>query len=258
MIDVLLFSFGVLVIFAIGLWGISVALRDVSIVDPCWGLGFILVAAVTALRLDQFGPRGYLMIGLVTVWGGRLSAYLFWRHWGAGEDYRYAEMRAHHGARFWWISLGTVFLLQAIILWFVSWPVQAALVSSSQSLSGLDGVGVLVWAIGFFFEAVGDYQLASFLRSRTTREQVLDRGLWRYTRHPNYFGDFCVWWGLYLVAAAGGGGWTILSPLLMSVLLIYVSGVRLTEKTIEDRRPAYRAYKRSTSAFFPLPPQELD
>jgi steroid 5-alpha reductase family enzyme len=163
-------------------------------------------------------------------------------------------MRAHHGQRFWWVSLFTVFLLQGAILWFVALPILVATARRSFApLGPLDLLGGLLWGLGLLFEAVGDWQLARFKAVPSNARHVMDRGLWRYTRHPNYFGDFCVWWGIYLVAAAGGAVWTIGSPLLMSVLLLKVSGVTLLENTIADRRPDYAAYQRRTNAFFPGP-----
>ena len=163
-------------------------------------------------------------------------------------------MRTHHGPRFWWVSLFTVFLLQGTILWFISLPIQcAAVLKSSDSFGWIDAASVAIWSIGMFFETVGDWQLARFKADPNSAGRVMDRGLWRYTRHPNYFGDFCIWWGIYLIAAAGGAWYTVLSPLLMTLLLMRVSGVRLLESTISDRRPDYVAYAVRTNPFFPGP-----
>jgi steroid 5-alpha reductase family enzyme len=249
-LTLLAINLGITVGVFFALWLLSLALRDASIVDPCWGIGFVLVAAYSFLVVLRFEPRSQLMVCLTTIWGLRLSAYLLWRNWGQGEDRRYRAMRENHGARFWIVSLGTVFMLQALLLWFVSWPVQMAILAGGR-LNAFDFAGMLLWLIGMIFESVGDFQLASFVRMPKNAGRVLDTGLWRYTRHPNYFGDFCVWWGLYLIAAAGGAWWTVLSPLIMSVLLMKVSGVVLLESTIEERRPAYRAYIERTNAFFP-------
>ncbi len=236
------------------LWLVSLARRDASIVDPFWGAGFTLVAWVTAAWWSQLDSRSLLLVGLTTVWGLRLSIYLLWRNWNHGEDARYRAMRDKHGARFRWVSLFTVFSLQGLILWFVSWPVQFGQAASGGALGWLDGLGVAVWTVGFAFETIGDYQLARFKSDPANRGQVMDRGLWRYTRHPNYFGDFCVWWGIYLIAAAGGAWWTLPAPLLMSLLLMKVSGVPLLEKSMAERRPGYENYARRTNAFFPGPP----
>lgn len=237
-------------------WLLSLARRDASIVDPVWGLGFVAVALVAYFLNSPATPRMTLLLALTAVWGTRLSAYLLWRNSGHGEDRRYQAMRAVHGARFWWISLFTVFLLQAVILWFVSWPIQVACVlAEASSLGWLDVVGALLWLVGVLFESIGDWQLVRFKAKSANAGQVMDRGLWSYTRHPNYFGDCCVWWGLYLIGAAGGAWWTVLSPLLMMVLLMRVSGVSLLEKTIVQRRPDYADYQSRTNAFFPGPPR---
>lgn len=239
------------------LWGISLRKRDVSIVDIFWGLGFAIVIW-RALSLHwPPTPRGWLLAALTTIWGVRLAGYLIWRNHGRGEDPRYAKMREKHGPRFAWISLFTVFLLQAAILWFVAMPLYAAAtIHSSKPLGVIDALGVLLWSVGLFFEAVGDWQLARFRSKPENRGQVMDRGLWRFTRHPNYFGDACVWFGLYTIAAAGGAWWTIASPIAMLVLLLKFSGVSLTESSIVDRRPAYAAYQKRTNAFFPGPPKQ--
>ena len=236
------------------LWIISLVRRDASLVDAFWGTGFVIVAWVAGSVNSPSAARILILTGLTTVWGVRLSLFLLWRNLGHGEDRRYAAMRAHHGHRFWWVSLFTVFMLQGAILWFVSLPIQiAAAKNLLVELGWLDAAGIVLWSIGLFFEAVGDWQLASFKAGSQHAGKVMDRGLWRFTRHPNYFGDFCVWWGLYLIAAAGGAGWTAGSPLLMSVLLMRISGVTLLESNITDRRPDYAAYRTRTNAFFPGP-----
>lgn len=240
----------------VALWGVSVRLRDASIADPAWGAGFVLVAWGAWLLNQPASPRATLLAVLTTLWGARLSLYLFMRNAGHGEDRRYATMRKRHGAQFARVSLWTVFLLQAVLLWFVSWPIQATAANASRMPFGwIDATGTLVWAMGIVFETTADWQLARFKARQENAGRVLDRGLWRYTRHPNYFGDFCIWWGIYLIAAAGGAWWTIGSPLLMSYLLLRVSGVTLLEKTISERRPDYARYQRGTSAFLPWPPR---
>lgn len=237
-------------------WLISLARRDASVVDPFWGAGFVLV---TWVALELSAPPTARVAGLaalVTLWGLRLSLFLAWRNWGHGEDRRYRIMRDHHGRRFWWVSLFTVFLLQALILWVVALPIQvAAAQGAANPISALGVAGGLVWALGFAFETIGDWQMSRFQSDPKNAGRVMDRGLWRWSRHPNYFGDFCVWWGIYLIAAAGGAWWTILSPLVMSLLLLKVSGVALLETTIRDRRPEYADYQSRTSAFFPFPPR---
>jgi steroid 5-alpha reductase family enzyme len=253
-VQTLLVNLSVLVAVMLVLWIAGTRRRDASLVDPFWGTGFVLVAWIARSLNEPTSSRVLLLSILTTVWGLRLSIYLLWRNWGRGEDHRYAAMRANHGNRFWWVSLFSVFLLQGGLLWIISLPIQVAAANDMGTpLGWLDGIGIGLWAVGMYFEALGDWQLTKFQRDLRNRGQVLDRGLWRFTRHPNYFGDFCVWWGLYLIAAAGGAGWTIGSPLLMSLLLMRISGVTLLESTILERRPDYAAYKSRTNAFFPGP-----
>ena len=238
-------------------WVISLLVRDASIIDIVWGLGFVLVAWVSHAVGDGETGRSLLIAALVTVWGLRLSGYLAWRNIGKGEDKRYQAMRRRWGDRFPVISLVTVFLTQGVLMWIVSLPVQlAAHASEPPTLGLLAWIGVAVWFVGFVFESVGDLQLARFKADPDNEGQVMDRGLWRYTRHPNYFGDFCVWWGIFLVAAeTGPARWGVIGPLVMSVLLMKYSGVGVLEKSIGKRRPGYEEYKRRTSTFFPRPPK---
>jgi steroid 5-alpha reductase family enzyme len=240
------------------LWFASLRLRDASIVDVFWGTGFAVAAwtaalATGALALDR--PRALAALGAVTVWGLRLSWHLFGRNVGHGEDRRYQAMRASHGERFGIVSLFTVFLLQGALVVLVSLPVQAAVAAPPAALGGLDLAGLALFAAGFLFEAVGDAQLQRFKADPASRGQVMDRGLWRYTRHPNYFGDAVLWWGLGLLGAAAGAPWTLVSPAIMTFLLVRVSGVALLERDIGDRRPGYRAYVARTSAFVPWLPR---
>jgi steroid 5-alpha reductase family enzyme len=238
-------------------WVISLAKKDASIIDIFWSLGFVMLAWLYLILAAGGTPRTSLVVALVTLWGVRLSAYILWRNWGKGEDYRYQEMRARNPKTFPWRSLVTVFWLQGALLWVISMPLLRAEVSQSpETLTWLDGLGGLVFAIGFFFEAVGDWQLARFKKDPANQGRVLDRGLWRYTRHPNYFGDSMVWWGLFLIAAATPGSlWTVYSPLLMTFLLMRVSGVALLEQRLRDVKPAYRDYVERTNAFFPWIPR---
>lgn len=241
-------------------WAASLLLRDASLADRIWSLMIALPGVVYALQLAQntgASDRITWMLALVGVWALRLAAYVSWRNHGHGEDRRYAAMRAEHGASFAVRSLFTVFLLQAVLAWIVSWPLLAG-AASTGAMSTWDFIGAAIAAFGIAFEAIADAQLARFRADPVNRGQVLEQGLWRYSRHPNYFGEACVWWGLAVMALAGGGwsaAWTLASPLLMTVLLLRVSGVTLLEKDIGERRPAYRDYIRRTSAFVPLPPR---
>jgi steroid 5-alpha reductase family enzyme len=237
------------------LWLLSLWLRDVSIVDVFWGLGFVLVSWITVLSTGLQLDRSWLLVGMTSLWGVRLAAYLAWRNIGKGEDKRYAAMRDKRGSSFRWTSLFIVFWLQGAIMWVVALPLQLG-IPQTDSLSWLDAVGCLLWSVGLFFESVGDFQMARFKSDPSNRGKVFDRGLWRYTRHPNYFGDFLVWWGLFTVAwSAGAPWWTVISPALMSFFLLRVSGVTLLESSLRERTEGYREYVARTSAFFPLPPR---
>ena len=235
-------------------WAVSLVLRDASIVDLVWGLGFVVVAwAAFALASDD--TRDWLPPVLCSAWGLRLTAHLARRNVGHGEDPRYAAMRRQHGPRFPLVSLLTVFLLQGVVMWTVSLPLQGAQSSAGTSLT-IQVFGAVVWGVGFVFEAVGDWQLARFKADPANRGRVMDRGLWRYTRHPNYFGDSLVWWGLYGVSfATGSPWWSAVGPLLMTFCLLKFSGVTLLEKSLHDSKPEYAAYVARTSAFVPLPPR---
>jgi steroid 5-alpha reductase family enzyme len=239
-------------------WAASLLKRDASIIDVFWGLGFVGLAWFYYLQGPGAVFRQLLVPLLVTLWGLRLSAYILWRNWGQPEDYRYAAMREKQGARFPVWSLFTVFWLQALLLWVIAMPLlQVQLESRSENLGWLDALGSTLFTIGLFFESVGDYQMSRFKADPTNRGKVLDSGLWRYTRHPNYFGDACVWWGLSLIALATPGSlWILFSPALMTVLLLRVSGVALLEKGLGKTKPAYREYVRKTSAFLPRPPRK--
>lgn len=256
--ELLLLAAALVAIFMLAFWLVSLPLRNASIIDIGWGLGFVLVAWGTYVAAGANGSRALLLVLLPTFWGVRLSAYLAWRNHGHGEDRRYVAMRSRHGDRFWWVSLFTVFALQGVVMWIVALPLVVGLYSTATEpdICWWHVLGVLIWLAGLVFEAGGDWQLARFKADSANHGKVMDHGLWRYTRHPNYFGDFCVWWGHWLVALAmASQWWTIVSPLVMSTLLIKYSGVGLLESDIEDRRPEYADYKRRTSAFFPRRPR---
>jgi steroid 5-alpha reductase family enzyme len=241
-----------------GVWAASLFLKNTSIIDIFWGAGFVLVNWIyLCLAPDGVPARRWLLATLVTVWGLRLSLYILWRNWGQPEDFRYRAWREQHGRRWWWYSYLQTFLLQGFLMWVISIPLLAAhLGRATQRLTVLDCVALVVWAIGFTFEAVGDLQLARFRADPANKGWVLDRGVWRYTRHPNYFGDATQWWAYYLLGAAAGGWWAVYSPILMTVLLLRVSGVALLEKTLQETKPQYRAYIESTSAFIPWLPKK--
>ncbi|BBO72038.1 hypothetical protein DSCA_59680 [Desulfosarcina alkanivorans] len=237
-------------------WIISLLRRDVTIVDSLWGLGFVLVALITFRTGNGFTARSLLVLILTSIWGLRLAGYLTRRNWGKGEDHRYGSWREKSGHRFWIVSLFKVFWLQAIFLWAISLVLQQAQASPEPArITALDILGTLVWAVGLIFESVGDWQLAQFKADADNRGRVMDRGLWAWSRHPNYFGEFLVWWGFFLVAlATKEGWWTVVSPLIISAVLLKMTGVPLTEAALKARRPGYAEYIRRTSAFFPRPP----
>ncbi len=231
-------------------WLVSVVRHDVSIVDSLWSLMILLCLLSYVLLADSTGPRTTILVGLLGAWSIRLSAYITIRNHGEPEDRRYRAIRENNQPFFEWKSLYIVFLFQGFLAWVICLPVVAA-VSGQTPPGPLDYAGIALYLCGMFFEVVGDYQLSRFRRSERTANDVLDSGLWRYTRHPNYFGEAVIWWGFYLIALSAGAWWTIFAPLLMTFLLLRVSGVAMLEKDIAGRRPAYREYIRRTNAFFP-------
>jgi len=250
-------------------WLLHLPLRDASIVDVLWGPAFALVAAAYgALPGTAGGPRSRLVLVLVSLWALRLGGYLLWRRWGEPEDARYQAMRSNWGAAFPWVSLPVVFWLQAVICWIVSWSLYVGIRGAGTAaggnaggLSWLDWLGTALFAVGFLFETVGDAQLARFKADPANHGKVMDRGLWRFTRHPNYFGECVLWWGLWLIAVASGPTgwgpwWSLVSPMVMTVLLLRVSGVTLLERHMEGTKPGYAEYVRRTNAFVPGPPKD--
>jgi steroid 5-alpha reductase family enzyme len=241
----------------LGVWLLSLVRKDASVVDTFWSLGFVLIAAVSCAIGEGYGTRRILITALAAVWGLRLASHIFWRNKGKGEDFRYRAMRARHGKRFPVASLYSVFAVQGLLMWVISLPLQIGETSRvPANLTWLDLTGAIVWLIGFAFESIGDLQLAQFKAEPKNKGKVMDRGLWRYTRHPNYFGDALLWWGFFLIALSTPSGvWTVISPLIMTGLLMKVSGVALLEKTLVKTKPEYRDYVRRTSAFFPWLPR---
>jgi len=255
MLSVLAAAAAAVAVLMLLVWLLSLRLKDVSIVDPVWGFAYVIVAVVALLVGDGDEGRRILLAVVVGLWGLRLGGYLTYRKTKeSGEDYRYVEMREKHGDAFPLVSLGKVFGLQGVLVLLVSLPVTAA-AAQDDGLGILTWIGVALWAVGLFFETVGDAQLARFKADPSSKGKVMDRGLWRYTRHPNYFGDFCVWWGIYLVALQSGAWWTIVGPLIMTQLLMKTSGKGHLEKTIGKRREGYDEYVARTSGFFPAPPR---
>lgn len=245
-----------ILLLAFGTWGLSLVRRDVSIVDAVWPLFFLSASAAYALGHAEETPRTRLVLVLVTLWAVRLSLHIAARAWGEPEDRRYRAIRARHEPGFAWKSLYLVFALQGGLAWLISLPLLAALTGSAP-VSGLDFAGVALWVVGFAVESHADWRLMRFRRDPANRNRVLDAGLWRYSRHPNYFGECLLWWGYYLIALAAGGWWSVVAPVLMTFLLLRVSGIPLLEKDMAERRPAYRDYAQRTNAFIPGPPRAV-
>jgi steroid 5-alpha reductase family enzyme len=256
MFDVGVYANGlaVAIMLAVAAWVVGTVKRDVSIVDSLWSIFFLAMTLTYLASAAALAERSYLLLFLVTVWAVRLSLFITLRNWGEPEDRRYQAIRADNEPGFWYKSLYIVFGLQAILAWIISLPLLGAVLGAAP-LGWLDFVAVLLWLVGFGFEVLGDQQLARFKADPANQGKVLDSGLWRYTRHPNYFGEACIWWAYFLFALAAGAWWTIIGPVLMTFLLLRVSGVALLEKDITERRPAYRDYIRRTNAFFPGPPK---
>lgn len=240
------------------LWIWSIIIKNVSIVDIFWGVGFVVVNAFYVFNSGELNPRKILILLLVSAWGLRLAVHLAIRNIGKGEDFRYQEFRRKYGAeRYWWFSYFQTFLLQGVLIMIVSLPLLGISMSThSGSLNLVDYFGIFIWLIGFTFEARGDFQMSRFRGDPKNKGKVLDTGLWKYTRHPNYFGDSAVWWAFALFSIAAGSYWHIIGSVLMTLLIIRVSGVVLLEKTLNESKPQYKEYIQKTSSFFPWFPKK--
>jgi steroid 5-alpha reductase family enzyme len=252
---------GWVVLLALGymtlVWLLSLVLRNAGIVDSFWGPGFAVLAACAPLLAGARTWRDLLVLGMVAIWAARLAAHVTARNWGKDEDWRYRKWRDEAGAAFWWQSYFKVFALQGILLVLVAAPILAVGISRGPArVTWWDAAGGLVWLVGLLFEAIADLQLARFKRLPENRGRVMDRGLWRYSRHPNYFGEAVVWWGIFLVALATPHGyWAAIGPVTITFLLVRVSGVRMLEKGLVDRKPDYADYVRRTRSFVPWVPK---
>ena len=257
MLIVYLLNLGFILLVMTGLWTLSIPRRDPSFIDSVWPLGFVLLAVSSALLAGWplFGSS--LVLPLVTLWGLRLATHLFLRWRKEGLDRRYADLMAKApGGRVHLFNLVAVFLLQGSLLWLVALPVQHAVMEGARPLTGLAWAAIGLFALGFLFETIGDWQLARFKADPANKGQVMDRGLWRYTRHPNYFGDACVFWGLWLIAVSDGTGWwTAIGPAFLTWTLVKWSGAALLEKNLHESRPGYADYVRRTSGFIPWFPK---
>lgn len=266
MIEALAINAAILLILVLIQWAISVRINDVSFIDAFWGAGMGVMAITSYLQADNPGALALLILAMTTLWGFRLGIYLLRRWRREGEDKRYERMmrKARAEGRFASTALTKIWLGQAFLLMLVSSPAQVGILASGAQapITPLALAGLGLWLIGIFFEWVGDWQLSRFRANPENRGKVLDRGLWRYTRHPNYFGDFCVWWGIWLTCAAAGWNYalyTLPGPLFLSFTLTRWSGVTLLEAGLsKSKGDKYAEYKRRTSAFFPLPPRKAE
>ncbi len=237
------------------LWLLSLALKNASIVDIFWGIGFIVIAWIGFSYGYGYLPRNQWMCVMVPFWGLRLALHIGIRNWSKPEDFRYAKWREENGTRWWWVSFFKVFLLQGVLMWFISAPILAAQTDRfPTNLTPLDLVGAIVWLIGFAIEMLADLQLTRFKLNQANKGKIHTTGLWKFSRHPNYFGESLVWWGIYIIALAAGAWWTIFSPILITWLLLRVSGVAMLEQTMRSK-PGYEEYMWKTSAFFPWFPK---
>jgi steroid 5-alpha reductase family enzyme len=254
--QLLLANFAIIMACMVLLWLISIPLGDVSYIDSFWAAGFVIVAASTYVMTGGDTDRRQLILLITAVWGVRLATYLFLRWRREGPDGRYVALLKKAPGNVHLTSLKKVFLLQGPMLWIVSLPVQLGQYQAEPLELGLLAIlGAVLAAIGLFFEAVGDHQMAAFKSEPANQGQVMDRGLWRYTRHPNYFGDACVWWGLFLIAAETSAGiWSFFGPALLTWTLVKFSGAALLERRLKRSRPGYVEYLERTSSFFPWPP----
>jgi steroid 5-alpha reductase family enzyme len=252
-------NFGVAIAAVLLLWVVSIPIRDVSIIDMFFPVILLSITAVSFLIGNGAADRRLLVMLLVGIWSLRITVHLVRRNWGHGEDPRYTKIRSwvKDDRSFIWLSLRKVFLLQGVVMWLASLPVQIAMVFAEPAdLGAVAMAGVALWTIGFLFESIADAQLSRFRADESKRGTVLQTGLWKYSRHPNYFGELCVWWGLFLVACDNPVGvFTIIGPLVYSYLVINVTGQRTLEKKLAKEKPGYREYMKTTSGLIPMPPR---
>lgn len=255
MFDLIVIQIAVVVLYS-SLWFlVALKLRRNDVADVAWGAGFIILSLVGQFAAAAVSNRGILVLALVTIWGLRLSLHISLRNRGKPEDPRYRKWREEWGAHATVRAYFQVFLLQGVLIVVILIPVTHILAHPGSDLTSLDALGAAVWLGGFVFEAIGDLQLARFKKDPNSRGRFITSGLWKYTRHPNYFGEITLWWGVWLIACAIPGGWkTVIGPATISVLILFVSGLPLLEKKYEGNIE-FKEYQRRTSAFFPLPPK---
>jgi len=266
LLHILLSNFAISIFVFFLVWLISVKIKDASIIDILWGPSLALPAVMTFLRFETAGPRSLILTLLVTLWALRLGGYLAVRNLGHGEDFRYQNMRKKAGSdkKFAIESLYGVYVLQCCVSFFVSLPVQIGQLGDHNSFTSQDGglgelafLGIAIFTLGILFEVIGDAQLRAFKKDPSNKGKLVDKGLWAWTRHPNYFGDSMVWLGLTMIALESHYLWfTVLSPVVMFIFLYFISGKNLLERLMAQRYPDYPDYKRRVSGFFPLPPKK--
>ena len=247
----------IVVLFYMTIWFlIAQVLRRNDVADVAWGTGFILTALSAMIFTESVSHRGFLVMFLVSLWGMRLACHIFLRNRRTGEDSRYKKWKQEWGKYALIRAYFQVFLLQGLLIVVISLPVTIVINSSNNPFSFFDAFGIFIWFIGFTFEAVGDYQLMKYKRNPVHKGRIMTLGLWKYTRHPNYFGEVALWWGLYFISLSVPWGWaTILGPVTISYLILKVSGIPLLEEKYKDNLE-FQVYKKRTSAFFPLPPRK--
>ena len=256
MTTVFFIVFIVMLIYMLIWFFIGHILRRNDVADIAWGLGFVVVALTALFLQTEIAARSFIIVLFVGIWGMRLSFHIYQRNRGKPEDPRYQTWRAEWGRHAVVRAFFQIFILQGVLLYIISIPVILMICSGTVPLGRLDALGILIWLTGFFFEAVGDSQLSHFKKNAGNKGRIMDRGLWRYTRHPNYFGEVLLWWGIFVMSLSVPYGWaTIIGPLLITVLILKVSGIPLLEQRYKGNE-AYEEYKRRTSAFFPFPPRK--
>ncbi len=245
---------GVLILgFVTLVWVISLIKRDAGIMDIFWGLGFLVVAIFQYLTGGMHTPLRLLVLLLVLVWGLRLALHIGIRNAGKPEDARYRKWREENGKAWWWRSYFKVFLLQGTVMWVVALPLYAVFEGGIHSgLEFFPWIGAGLFTVGFFFEAVADWQLMQFKKNSSNKGKVLDKGLWATSRHPNYFGEALIWWGFGLIGLSTGAWWALISPLIMNFLLVRVSGVKMLDALLEKTNPEYSRYMNETPSFLPM------
>ncbi|HRF75256.1 MAG TPA: DUF1295 domain-containing protein [Chitinophagales bacterium] len=252
MLSMLLISAGLIAVFMTAVWLLSLYKQDMSLVDGFWGLGFVAVTHHWFFRLDEITPKQFVIAYLITLWGLRLAVYIFYRNRGKGEDPRYVAFRNDWKEKTWYISFYKVFMLQGFLQFVLLLPIIFIMYNGDEKLSVINCIGVLLWTLGWIFETAADYQMLRFKKNPANKGKVMDKGLWYFSRHPNYFGEVCVWWGIFLISM--NTEWQtfigILSPILITYMLLKVSGITMLEKRYEGN-DAYSVYKRTTNPFLP-------